>query len=495
MYDFLHLAKRNVWFGLVAFLVVFAGLGYLAVSSEATYRARTLILFTLGREYVYVPETDQGGGVKAPNPGDFQGVVNAEMLLLDDPVLRSEAIEAVGLERAYPDIAAVTFEDAEIVPSPEEAAQMRVNMAVGALRNATSVSVITGSYVVSVAVSHFDPVIAAELANALTDAYFNKRRRIYAEREIRTLRERLDASQEQADDLARDISLLLDGRNPVVFENEFEGALRSHAEFEAALATTRVELSTLEESRRAVEAQLDVVEPEVVQYQDYSPDPVRQNRVEQLSTLETEYASAVARLGGSHPNALALQDQIQRARDALTEQAGEVVSGRRVGPNPAYTTLDRERIEATVEIEKAERRIDDLEDAVDKAAAQIVEFSKVMPELSLLKQGQEDQAQRIVSLQSRLRESEALFKTAERDNVRVIQAAVPAMDATSMPTRTKLAIAAFVAGLAALAVMLLLPLLARRPARSGADPAPPAAAPSPMEAHRYRRADMRTVGE
>lgn len=464
--DQFQLTKRNVGAGFAVFLIVFGALVFWALEAPKVYQARTLILFTLGREYVYVPETDQSG-VKAPNPGDFQGVVNAEMLLLDDPVLRREAISEVGLARAYPEIAAAEIDVASGDPADgsEAAERARLSQAADALRAATSVSLITGSYVVNVTVSHGDPDIAAALANALTDAYFEKRRRIYSEREITTLRDRLAAAEAQAEDLVLGVRALLDGEDPVVYESVFESAVRTRAQFKVDLASARVDLAVLEESQRAVETQLASLDPLIVEHRDFQPDPIRQNRVEQLATLEGEYDTAVVRLGASHPQAEALRGQIERVRATLTEEGDEITVQRRVGPNPIWNAIESQRIEIAVAIEEARRRITYLQEAADATAEEIAQFSLVMPQLRLLVQGQEDQASRIVSLQSRLRESVAIAQTDERDNVRVIQEAVPPSNPSSMPLRIRLVIAAAVAALAAGAVLLIFALLAPRPAQ------------------------------
>ncbi len=195
-------------FGLavVVFLCVLAPLAFFAVKQEKVYEARALILFALGWEYTYVPEANQAGA-KAPNPGDFEGFVNAEMLLLDNPQLVRTALETVNLSKVYPDL-----------PNTEE------GMLAGilALDAATGVELITGSYVVKVSVRHTDPLIAAELTNAMTAAFLNLRRGLYSAPEIRSITQRLKAAQMDSDQIDSQISDIVGSPDPSAFEAQLK---------------------------------------------------------------------------------------------------------------------------------------------------------------------------------------------------------------------------------------------------------------------------------
>ena len=94
---------KRTFLALVVFCAVLAPLIHVVRQQVPIYEARSLISFALGREYVYVPEPSLSD-IKAPNAGDFQGFVNAEILLLDNPRLIESAVDKVGFERTYPDL-------------------------------------------------------------------------------------------------------------------------------------------------------------------------------------------------------------------------------------------------------------------------------------------------------------------------------------------------------------------------------------------------------
>lgn len=226
---------------------MFPVLAYYVLQQPPVYQARSLILFALGREYVYVPDA-AGTGVKAPNPGDFQGVVNAEMLLLDNPKLSRSALETVGVQKVYPGL-----------PNGEAALQQ----AVLRLQDATTVELITGSYVVKVAVRHRDPEIAAALANALTRTFLESRQQLYNTRETRRLETRLAAVTTQAGEVNAEISRLLDGLDPAFIEADFETTSEDQANLSRLLRESRTSLAALE-ARRSVFANRFGMEDEVL---------------------------------------------------------------------------------------------------------------------------------------------------------------------------------------------------------------------------------------
>ena len=221
----------------VVFCTVLASLVFLALRQDKIYEARTLILFALGWEYVYVPEPNQVG-VKAPNPGDLQGFVNAEMLLLDNPRLIRRVIENVGLERIYPEL-----------PNTEEG----VVAATVKLDNATRVELITGSYVVKVAVRHTDPVIAADVTNALTDEFLELRRTLYADREVTAVSKRLENAEKEADKIDSDITEIVGLPDITLIEKQLETAATDQAGLATELRDASLDLVGLREREAALE--------------------------------------------------------------------------------------------------------------------------------------------------------------------------------------------------------------------------------------------------
>ncbi|WP_170388216.1 hypothetical protein [Ruegeria atlantica] len=233
MYGQLRVSWKFLKIAAIVVICVFPALAYYVMLKPPVFEARSLILFALGREYIYVPDS-VGAGAKAPNPGDFQGVVNAEMLLLDNPELSFAALQAVGVERVYPEF-------------PIEEAAM--SQAVLWLQNSTTIELITGSYVVKIAVRHPDPEIAAELTNAISKAFLDRRRELYAAREVTRLETRLAAVMNQAAETNNKIAELLGGLDPQFITYDLDKTSEDQANLERLLRASRTTLAALKVRR------------------------------------------------------------------------------------------------------------------------------------------------------------------------------------------------------------------------------------------------------
>ncbi|WP_353471264.1 hypothetical protein PVT71_07980 [Salipiger sp. H15] len=231
---------KRIILAIVVFGAVLTPMLFAIKQSHPVYEARSLVSFALGREYVYVPDPSLTD-IRAPNAGDFQGFVNAEMLLLDNPKLVRRAIEKVGLGRVYPDM-----------PDTEDGL-------IGAtirLDENTMVELITGSYVVKISVFHTNPVIAAELVNALVEAFLDNRRVMYTEREITTITARLDKAQQEAEEIDASLTQLLGGPDATGLQIEYENAVRDEVALAAELREARLNLISLQQRKVSFESRL-----------------------------------------------------------------------------------------------------------------------------------------------------------------------------------------------------------------------------------------------
>lgn len=231
---------KRISLAIVVFFAVLIPLVSYSFRQEKVYEARSLILFALGWEFVYVPEANQAAA-KAPNPGDFSGFVNAEMLLLDNPRLLRQAIESVGLARVYPDL-------------PNDGEGLRE--AILRLDGATNVELITGSFVVKVAVRHSDPQIAADLTNALTESFLELRRNLYADREVESVTTRLESARSEAEKIDNQIAAIVGVPDIGPYESQLQNATVEQARLESELRDLRIEEVGLQQRREVLQATL-----------------------------------------------------------------------------------------------------------------------------------------------------------------------------------------------------------------------------------------------
>ncbi|NCO88250.1 MAG: hypothetical protein GW886_16675, partial [Rhodobacterales bacterium] len=188
MSDFAEIVARQFWRMVIIGGLCAAAAAYALLSMTPSFEARTLLLYKLGREYLFVPDIGEvGPGVRAPDPGDLQQIIGAEMQIIANRELRRRFIDEFGAARIFPD-----FVEG---PDAEEAA-------IEALSGMVSVGLIPNTLMVDVRVRHPDPAVAADMANALVALYFKRRNAVFAGRDAEYYRSRLLSAQAAVDRLS-----------------------------------------------------------------------------------------------------------------------------------------------------------------------------------------------------------------------------------------------------------------------------------------------------
>lgn len=209
------------------------------------YESRSLLLFQLGRDYIYVPDAT-GSGVRAPDPGPLATYVNAEMQILDSAPLRLALIDKLGVGTIFPELAA----------DPDARAK-----AERALNKAMSVSLVTGSYVVDVRVLHSDPAVANSIATALPQVFTDQRATVLSSDPPAFVRDQLAQAETALTAMAADAEAKLGGRSFAAYDDERTIAMTAQGRLLSDLASANAEAAGLEERQKAAEADIDAIAP------------------------------------------------------------------------------------------------------------------------------------------------------------------------------------------------------------------------------------------
>ena len=273
------------------------------------------------------------------------------------------------------------------------------------------------SYVIAVRMDHQDPVLAAEIANAVARQYINDQldeRAGLAERAIRTLEDRVGTLRQQLVDAETAVEnykserLLVDGIGS-------EAAARQATDASGQLALARADLATAEarasQIRGLVATAGDAAAAEVLG--STLVTALRNTRAQ----LQQEESELSARYGSTYPGLVKVQAQIDRIDDELEAEVKNVVAA----------------IESEAEV--ARIRVSSLENALQELEKQVLGVSRAAVELRQLEREAEALRDVYEALLSRLR---ATSSQTGRPQVqtRIIEAAeVPAVPTTP---RTKL---------------------------------------------------------
>lgn len=443
--EFFETAFEHIWKLILLACAIFGVLAYFLLTEPKAYEARALVLYKIGREYSFIP--DEGdSAIKSPNPGDFQTAVNAEMLMLDDRAVREATLAKIGLERVYPELAG----------NPDG-----LRLGAQKLQGATSISLITGSYVIKVAVRHADPVIAAELSNTLVGQYMEKRQEVLIRSETDSLRQRLETAEDQAAQTAARIEMLTGGSDAAVYAADFEAAVAERETLAQSVNAIDSDLAVLAQRAVALEAAFAELEPVIVEHRDFGSNPVFSTLRANLALRQSEYESKARLLGPNHPTVRAIADEMELLERQIADQPDEVALQRRESANPVRNQVQNDLIATRVAIDDQSARRAYHESAMTRNAEAIADQSPVVAELRLQQNKLAQQNARIATLYLRLRESEGFANrdSASQTSARVIQAAEAPVNHAGLPNLVRVVIAAVVSGVLALAALVLAHLL------------------------------------
>jgi len=283
-----------------------------ALAAPRTYTARSEVLVRMGDEYVYQPTTVGGAGAGATP--DMQAVVNAEMRMIGSGAVVRRAIEAVGLETLYPDIARAPGSDARRLAAAERAF-------------AEHLTVETAPQTPSIGLSfeHRSPEVAAQALNTLVAQYLDYRRDVLVGGEYEALTEETEDASSRAAAASGALAEFLTQHQIGDFESELAALAARSGDIETQLLDAQTRRREAEARAASLRTRYEA-EPEQIEL--YAESDARRDLVEaqmQREELLSRY----------QPDALPVREVDRRIAQLQQFLAGgDPPSITRRGPNP-----------------------------------------------------------------------------------------------------------------------------------------------------------------
>ncbi|MGF1462990.1 MAG: GumC family protein [Maricaulaceae bacterium] len=421
---------------------------------ETEYASTTRLFVRLGDEYVFNPLVgDAGAGASATQ----EQIIQAEVEIFESATVRERALDVLGLEAIYPDLAE-EYLAASGADRPAILIAARKAL-VGAFNAAGSP---TGP-IIEAAFTHKDPEIAQRVMQALLDEYLGYRREVLVgdggdaiAAQRAALETRLDGANATLERFLRDNGL-----------GEFEAdraAVQSLVEtLTDDLLATQTRVHEFEGRLSAIRARLAETPPEIELFND-------DERPAELQALELEREELLARyLPGSQP-VRDIDARIARMRAALESGAGAGLGLTRRGVNPVYQTLISQRLQAEADLAAFRQSERSLRGQLDAARARQREFQALASQYGRLARDRDTLEQSVLALAQREQDARASRDFAEQasNNIRVIDAPDVPIEGSSLK-RPFFALAVLLSGAVAAAVggLLTLASLERRPPPKG----------------------------
>lgn len=225
--DVFEIVLAHLWKGVVAGLLAGGAVTYSLMSAQPIYEARDLLLYQLGRDYVYVPDTVVNG-VRAPDPGNLQPFVNAEMQVLDSATVREALLDRLLDAGLY-----------KLTAETDRAALLQ------RLDKAVSINLITGSFIIDVRVRDSKPDRGAAIAEALVAAYMDARVNTVGIDTPKFLTANLAAAQASLADLDSQIAALTGFRDLATYDQSLTAATAQKARTAQDLIAVQTDVAGL----------------------------------------------------------------------------------------------------------------------------------------------------------------------------------------------------------------------------------------------------------
>lgn len=446
--DLVDLLWRERFVMIGVFLVIFALGAAAAVSMKKSYQAYSSLLVQLGEEYVYNPRVGDAGRGTAPSAGQ---IMQSELEILGSSTVKERALQNVGLSRVYPKLGKA-FDKAN------RSGQRAIwGQAVKGIEASLKIESAPETSVVRLAFTHQDPLVAADLLNALVGAYLDYRKEVLLGGDAKALDDQRRAFEARLAEAESAYQGFL-AQNGI---GDFETEKASLAQVYGALMTERysiqAQLSEAQGRLGVTRRQAAAAPPEIGLFQD--ADPTASTK---LIQLKVERQDLLSRYRPDSQPVREIDQKIAALEALIAGGGGAGVSARRVGVNPIYQSLQSEK--NTLEAQAASLR--QRQAAVLADLAQVSERRQRLlalePQFQALQRQRDVLADNVKSLTARAQERQAqrAIALAGDDNIRVVQRAFAPTKGSSLKVPV-LAVSFLFAGFTALCAALLRILLRR----------------------------------
>lgn len=439
--DLVILLWRAKWLMAAIFAVVF-GAGLLAaMQMPTTYTASSRLLATLDDFYVYRP---LAGGDAAGIALEQDQVIQAEIELLQSPVVMAGVLEQLGYDQAFPEIAEGRDRALAKGEDPrEEVEREALERAITALAAGFSVSAAPERPIIFTEFEHKDPRWAADLLNTLIDTYLSYRTELLASGAGESFASQRAAFEGRLAEADAALTAFVEAHGVTDLEAE-RSALQRLAE------SIRGSLLDVRARKRAADSQLQSLVADLAEMPREADIYVEDSSQQSLMALKLEREDLLARYTPQSQPVEAINARIAQLEAFLAAQDTPSGTVRR-GPNPVYQSLETTRATLEADSRALGGQAAELERQMEEIEARQAELVSLAPEWRRLQRARDLAESNAMDYATRESQAQARTELSRQhgDNIRVLEPARRPVEGSSL--KVLVAAAAFLfAGFTAL---------------------------------------------
>ncbi len=430
MIFFLKGVLRRWWLILLAALVaVIVG----TLPTPVQYTADAKILFKVGREYLYTPETGSRTSPISSTTG-VKNAINGESQILNSLDVKTIALENYGVERYLAGLKSERMEGLLRLPflhllkssdhNEDEASEIeKLGAAVESLTSSLRIKTIENTSILHLTLTDSTPESAKELLDELIAVFLSTRQKIYDDTNADLMDDKLSGVSQSLEDAekalldfnaANDIYSLEDQQKTLVQQSMTMSQQRDQMQASIAELTTRLRLinDTLAST------------PETISiFSDQQVNTLVQDAKARLFELELEQNKLLAAFREDSQTVARVRGEIETVRSFIAEQEQAQTATVRTGRNDVYDKLMIDKINVESELIAAQSRAESL-------AGSLQRVNEKLSTIDGLRNSQRKFERTIETLESRRRGYQQKAEDAEfigdltreqRTNARIIQ--------------------------------------------------------------------------
>lgn len=318
--DILHIFKKRIgWFILAVVSAVVLTLIYILLATpiyEATVTIKINPSYESGISTLF---TNVQGYSSRPD-------ISTEVEISKSRTVLERAIRSVGPDR--------------LVERKDEDLEIDMTKLVTMVSKWMSVEPVKDTRIIRLSIQHKDPVLAADLANAISIAY-NERlkelsqneftlRRTFIEQQIPSAEKRLKEAQEKLKEFKE--------KNQVfVLSEEAKNILSSLSQYDSQYNKLTLDLQELSTKIKILRDTLKTVDQKIVSSEVITSNPIIEQLRVKLADLQVELAGLLQSYSENDKRVIAVKTKINETEELIKKEVEKVVSSQTQIINPIYT--------------------------------------------------------------------------------------------------------------------------------------------------------------
>ncbi|MBL4594976.1 MAG: hypothetical protein JKX99_00205 [Robiginitomaculum sp.] len=467
--DLIGLVWRQLPLMILVFIVI-CGLGFIGVMGlKKEYTAEGRILVKFGEEYIYNPVFGTAGQGTAFTTDQM---IQAEVGFFTAAILKERVLHKLGLRQIYPALAA------KYQSNPGDRVQI-TGQTIQNLSNNLGAFTAPNQPLISVTFRHENPETAAQILTSFISEYQTYRREILLNSGNTHYGIERQSTEEKLDETYTTLAKFLNSNQIGDFLAERTAAGVRYAALNDQLLTARARQQEIAAGIRAREERLTTIPQEILQFTDDSSSG-------ELASLQIQREQLLARYQPTSKPVRAIDTQITRLENFITEGRNKNLGIKRTGINLVYQTLQSEKFTLEAEAESISERITVLSAQLAQVRTKQTKMQRLFPEFQRLDSKAAVLQAAAQQFSAREEEYQARQNLTEQasNNIQVIEPPIIPFQGKSLKKLAAIMTVMF-AGFTALMLGLGLELvkIAKATSRSGAPTRAANPAPQPMTFH------------